>query len=200
MTTSGRSQDDEAKAESALTARAREGDQDAFADLVKLHQGLVFRIVGSMLRNRADVEDVAQDAFLRAFTAMPGFRPGAPFAPWIARIATRLCYDRLRQRGRRGEVAWDEGSLDQQGGVLAVSADRDVQRSLAARDLAERALARLPVKDRQVLVLTDALGFSPGEVAGMMGASAVAVRVRLHRARRALRRLALELLGETEKE
>jgi RNA polymerase sigma-70 factor (ECF subfamily) len=199
MTTSGRSQDDEPTAESALTDLAREGDQEAFAALVRLHQGLVFRIVGSMLRNPADVEEVAQDAFLRAFTAMPGFRPGAPFAPWIARIATRLCYDRLRQRVRRGEVAWDEASSDQQGAVLAVSAGRDVQRSLAARDLAERALARLPVKDRQVLVLADALGYSPGEVAKMMDASAVAVRVRLHRARRAIRRLALELLGETGK-
>jgi RNA polymerase sigma-70 factor (ECF subfamily) len=97
-------------------------------------------------------------------------------------------------------VAWDEASLDQQSTVLAVSAERDAQQSVAARDLAERALALLPVKDRQILVLADGLGYSPSEVAELTGASAVAVRVRLHRARRAIRRLALELVGETGKE
>ncbi len=199
-TPSGRSNEDLA-AERALIARARDGDREAFGALVARHQGLVFKIAGSMLRNRADVEDVAQEAFLRAFAAMSGFRPDAPFGPWIAQIATRACYDRLRQRGRRQEVTWDDVAPDQRHAVLALAAGRDAESGVAARDLAEQALAELSPKDRQVLVLTDALGYSPTDVAGMMGATALAVRVRLHRARKTMRRVVSNLLDATaEKE
>jgi RNA polymerase sigma-70 factor (ECF subfamily) len=170
----------------SLMARAQAGDREAFGALVLRHQGLVFRIAGSMLRERADVEDVAQEAFLRAFGAMGTFRSGARFGPWIARIVTRLCYDRLRQRGRRREVGWEDLAAEQRELVLGLAAGRSAEGSLGARDLAERALASLAPRDRQVLVLADALGFRAAEVAGMVGATALAVRIRLHRARRAM--------------
>jgi RNA polymerase sigma-70 factor (ECF subfamily) len=195
-TPSARTHEDEA-AERALIAKARDGDREAFGALVTRHQGLVFKIAGSMLRNRADVEDVAQEAFLRAFAAMSGFRSDAPFGPWIARITTRACYDRLRQRGRRQEVTLDDVAPDQRHAVLALAAGRDAEGGLAARDLAQQALAQLSPKDRQVLVLTDALGYSPSDVAGMMGATALAVRVRLHRARKSMRGVVSSLLDAT---
>ena len=89
MTRPGRWQGDGDPDDGVLVQRTLAGDRGAFAALVRRHQGLVFRIAGGFLRNRADVEEVAQEVFLRAFQALPGFRTEAPFGPWVARIATR---------------------------------------------------------------------------------------------------------------
>ena len=184
-----------------LVQRCLQGDSMAFADLVRRYERLVFRIAGGFLRDRGEVEDVAQEAFLKAYEALSGFRAGAPFGPWIAQIATRTCYDRLRARQRRGEVAWDDLSLSEQSEARSFAAGRPADDTTAARDLAERALATLPPKDRQALMLADALGHTAAEVGQMMGCTALAVRLRLHRARRAMRKAAERLLdgmGKTE--
>jgi RNA polymerase sigma-70 factor (ECF subfamily) len=184
-----------------LVQRCLQGDSMAFADLVRRYERLVFRIAGGFLRDRGEVEDVAQEAFLKAYEALAGFRAGAPFGPWIAQIATRTCYDRLRARQRRGEVAWDDLSLSEQSEARSFAAGRPADDTTAARDLAERALATLPPKDRQALMLADAMGHTAAEVGQMMGCTALAVRLRLHRARRAMRKAAERLLdgmGKTE--
>jgi len=181
-----------------LVARSRDGDGDAFATLVRRHERLVFRIVGRFLRDRGEVEEVAQETFLRAFAGLETFRPGAPFGPWVARIATRACYDRLRERARRSEVQWDDLSPGERNEALRLAAGRGPENRVAARDLAERALAGLPVKDRQVLILSDAMGLSTQEAARIMRTTGLAVRVRLHRARRAVRRTAEALLRQAE--
>lgn len=181
--------------DSELVRQAREGDREAFEVLVRRHQRLVFRIVGGFLRNPADVEEVAQEAFLRAFVGLPGFRPGAPFAPWVAQIATRASFDRLRRRRRGPEVGWEDLPPAERRAAQELAAGKGPEDRAAARDLAERALARLPPKDRQALILADGLGCTAAEAAGMMGCSALAARLRLHRARRALRRAAQALLA-----
>ena len=185
-----------------LVQRCLQGDSMAFADLVRRYERLVFRIAGGFLRDRSEVEDVAQEAFLKAYEALSGFRAGAPFGPWIAQIATRTCYDRLRARQRRGEVAWDDLSLSEQSEARSFAAGRPADDAAAARDLAERALSGLPPKDRQALILADAMGHTAAEVGQMMGCTALAVRLRLHRARRAMRQAAERLLdgiGKTER-
>lgn len=184
--------------DSALVQRTLEGDRGAFGALVRRHQRLVFRIVGGFLRDRAEVEDVAQDVFVRAFLALPGFRPGAPFGPWVAQIATRASYDRLRRRRRAREVGWEDLSPAQQRAAEELAAGTPPEDRSAARDLAERALARLAPKDRQALILAEAQGFTPAEVAQALGCSSLAARVRLHRARRAMRRVVEALLAEME--
>lgn len=173
--------------ENALVERALGGDHEAFGLLIRRHERLVFRIVGGFLRNPEDVKDVAQETFIRAFEGLRGFRPGAPFGPWIARIATRASYDRLRQRKRTSEVAWEDLSPAEQAGAQDLAAGAGAADRAAVRDLLERAMASLPPKDRMVLILSDALGFSGAEVAQAMGCSALAGRIRLHRARRAMR-------------
>lgn len=186
-----------------LVQRSLQGDSQAFAELVRRYERLVFRIAGGFLRDRGEVEDVAQDAFLKAYEALAGYRAGAPFGPWIAQITTRTCYDRLRARRRRGEVAWEDLSLSEQSEARSFAAGRPADDTTAARDLAERALATLPPKDRQALVLSDALGHTAVEVGQMMGCTALAVRLRLHRARRAMRQAAERLLdgmGSTGRE
>jgi RNA polymerase sigma-70 factor (ECF subfamily) len=177
-----------------MVQRSLEGDAEAFGVLVRRHERLVFRVAGGFLRNRAEVEDVAQEAFLKAFEALSGFRPGAPFGPWVAQIATRLCYDRLRGRRRRPEVAWDDLSCAEQSAVQAFSAGAAADDAAAARDLAERALAALAPKDRQALILVESMGYTAIEAGRMMGCTALAIRLRLHRARRAMRRVVERML------
>jgi RNA polymerase sigma-70 factor (ECF subfamily) len=178
----------------ALVERALGGDREAFGVLVLRYQRLVFRIVGGFLANRADVEEVAQEAFLRAFIGLPGFRAGSPFAPWIARIATHASYDRLRRRQRGPEVAWEELSSDEQRAAQSMAAGVDPANRAAARDVLERAMAPLRPKDRQALILADAQGLTAAEVGAALGCSPLAARIRLHRARREMRRVVEKLL------
>ncbi len=181
--------------DTVLVERTLAGDREAFGLLIRRYQRLVFRIVGGFLRNNEDVKDVAQEAFLRAFEGLQGFRPGAPFGPWIARIATRASYDRLRQRRRTSEVAWEELSPGEQAAAQDLVAAVGPADRTAVRDLLERAMASLAPKDRMVLILADALGFSGIEVARVMGCSSLAGRIRLHRARRALKKVVEALLA-----
>lgn len=180
--------------DSVLVDRALAGDRASFGRLVRRYERLLFRIVGGFLRNPADVEEVAQEAFIRAFEALPTFRPGAPFRPWLAQIATRLCYDRLRRRQRSREVAWEELPLAEQQAARDLAAGAGPQDRLAARDLAERALSCLAPKDRRAVILAHLQGFTTAEVAQTLGCSALAVRLRLHRARRTMRRAVDALL------
>ncbi len=177
-----------------LVQRSLQGDSQSFAELVRRYERLVFRIAGGFLRDRGEVEDVAQEVFLKAYGALAGFRAEAPFGPWIAQIATRTCYDHLRARQRRGEVAWEDLSPSEQTVARSCAAGRPAEDRTAARDLAERALAALAPKDRQALILSDAMGNTAAEVGQMMGCTALAVRLRLHRARRAMRQAAERLL------
>ena len=178
----------------ALVQRTLQGDQRAFETLVRRYERLVFRIAGGFLRQRQDVEDVAQEAFLKAFQALARFRSGAPFGPWIAQIATRVCYDRLRARRGR-EVGWEDLSAAEQQAARSVAGGVSSDVGVANRDLAERLLTRLSPKDRQVLVLQDVLGYTAAEAAQILGCSALAVRIRIHRARRAMEQASERLLA-----
>jgi RNA polymerase sigma-70 factor, ECF subfamily len=182
-----------------LVRRCLQGDGAAFDVLVRRYERLVFHVAGGFLRDRGEVEDVAQEAFLKAYEALSRFRTDARFGPWITQIATRLCYDRLRGRRRRQEVGWDDLSWSEQTAARGLAAGGTATEDAAAsRDLADRALATLPPKDRQALILADALGHTAAEVGQMMGCTALAVRLRLHRARRAVRRVAERLVDGME--
>ncbi len=197
MSPTGPHSDGEGLDDGTLISRAQSGDREAFAGLVRRYQRLVFRVVGGFLRNPADVEDVAQDVFLKAYAALPGFRPMAPFAPWIVQIATRATYDRLRQRGRNQsrEVGWEDLPMGEQLAASQLAAHGHTDEQAAARDLADRLLASLSPKDRMALVLADGLGYSAAEVGKALGVSALAVRLRLHRARQKARQAAGRLVG-----
>ena len=180
-----------------LVQRALQGDQGAFETLVGRYERLIFRIAGGFLRNRQDAEDVAQEAFIKAFGALSRFRSGASFGPWIAQITTRLCYDRLRARRGR-EVGWDDLSRAEQQAASAVSVGAASDVGTANRDLAERLLTRLSPKHRQVLVLREIMGYTAAESAEILGCSEMAIRIRLHRARRAMQSAAERLLDGME--
>ncbi len=178
--------------EADLVRRVQGGDQQAFEALLKIHDRRVFAIIGNFLRRRQDVEDLAQEVFLKAYLAIGQFRTGEPFAPWLNRIAVNACYDHLRARRRRQEISfadlgegevgllrsWSEGASPAGGAGLEAFA--------VAGDLADRILATLSPKDRLVIMLREVQGFEIAEIATALGCSRPAAKVRLFRARRAM--------------
>ena len=161
--------------ELALVAACRDGDQAAFAELVRRHQTRVFRLAGRFFRRHEDVEDVAQDTFITAWRGLSTYAARAPFEHWITRVCLRLCYARLRANRRREVPVGSPDTLVQ---------PRDVA---AAIDV-ERLLTRLNPADRFVLLLLDGEGWSVKEIAERMGWTATNVKVRAFRARLKLRR------------
>jgi len=162
--------------EAALVAASRDGDQAAFAELVRRHQTRVFRLAGRFFRRREDVEDVAQDTFITAWRRLSTYAARAPFEHWITRVCLRLCYARLAaDRRREAPVGSPDTVLQPKDGAAAI-------------DLA-RLLARLSPADRFVLLLLDGEGWTVKEIAERMGWTATNVKVRAFRARRRLRRV-----------
>jgi len=136
---------------------------------------LAYRLVG----DPHDAEDVAQDAYLRMFRALEGFREEARFETWMYRIVTNSAMNLLKRRGRFGVVVTDD-VLD---GPVP---DRPVER-LEDRDELARAMQTLPPAARTVIWLKDVYGLSCKEIGDELGIEEGAVKVRLHRARRRLK-------------
>lgn len=178
--------------EARLIQQAQQGDQRAFEALLKLHDRRVFAIIGSHIRRRQDVEDLAQEVFLKAYLAIGRFRAGAPFAPWLNRIAVNTCYDHLRATRRRREIVLSDLAeresefLDRCTEKGFRSPGDETSDRIAARDLAERILATLSPKDRLAITLREVQGFEIAEIATALGCSRPAAKVRLFRARRAM--------------
>ncbi len=183
------------RTEARLIQQAQEGDQRAFEALLRLHDRRVFALIGSFIRRRQDVEDLAQDVFLKAYLALGRFRPGAPFAPWLKRIAVNTCYDHLRKIRRRPEVALDDLAGNEKAYLSAGGESGD---RVAARDLAERILATLPPKDRLAITLREVQGLEIAEIARALGCTRPAAKVRLFRARRAMQATLQRMIRQEE--
>jgi DNA-directed RNA polymerase specialized sigma24 family protein len=102
------------RTESDLVEAARRGDTAAFAHLVRDHEEIAFRTAYVIVRNAADAEDAAQDAFVKAWRALPRFRRGAPVRPWLLRIVANEARNRRRGEGRRAALALVERLPDEQ--------------------------------------------------------------------------------------
>ncbi|HEX3531857.1 MAG TPA: sigma-70 family RNA polymerase sigma factor [Thermoanaerobaculia bacterium] len=166
---------DVADSEAGLIRASLNGDQDAFAALVRKHQSRVFQLAGRFFRRPEEVEEVAQETFLRAWMKLDTYRADAPFEHWLTRLCLRCAYDRLRQR--KG----DPGALEAD--VESPAPDPDARMEVA------KLLAHLSPPDRFVLLLLDGEGWSVAEIAERLGWTRVNVKVRAHRARKRLRRL-----------
>jgi len=168
--------------ERELLARARSGDGEAFGELVRRHQETVYtlalRLVGPDL-----AADVAQEAFLRAWRALPRFRGEAAFSTWLHRITVNTAWT-LRRRDRRHLTQPLEGDFED----TAPLPERAGELAEARAGLL-RAIAALNPGQRAVLVLRDLYGWSGAEVARELAITETTVKVRLHRARARLRSL-----------
>jgi RNA polymerase sigma-70 factor (ECF subfamily) len=175
-----------------LARRVQTGEREAFAELARRYLRPIHAVVGSFLSESADVEDAAQETFLRALQAIPGFDPERPFAPWLYQIARNVARNRLDHRRRwRTKAAGDD--------LAAGSPDpgTTLERS-EIRSMVDRALARMPDKRRTAFRLFDIEGYSSAETARLMGVSEGTVRSHVHHARRTLRGELEPLLGGDE--
>ena len=188
-------EDRPAFADGELVARILRGDQRAFEVLVQRYSPLVLRVVRGVLARSADVEDIAQEVFLRAYRSLGQIEAGSRLAPWLVRIAVNLCYDHLRRLRRRGERSFSELGPQEARVVDTLLHDEAALHAvdrLFLREVAEKLVGQLAPQDRAVLLLKEREGMNTREVARVLGCSETAVRLRLFRARRALRKL----LGE----
>lgn len=164
----------------ALVERSQAGDIAAFEALVRRHQGRAYGIAFQILRNREDAEEVAQEAFVRVYQSLSGFRREAQFSTWLYRIVVNLSTDRVRKRSRTGTEV--EVPLDLAGGEdPAKGAD---QRRL--REAIQAAVETLSEEHRLVILLREIEGLSYEEIAAACGCPVGTVMSRLFQARRKL--------------
>jgi len=171
--------------EVALVQRARAGDRAAFDELVRRHADGLYAVVVRLCASGQEAEEVTQEAFLRAWRGLPGFRGGSQFFTWLYRIGVNEA--RRRSEPRRGErvVSLDEHrGRDVPDGSMRPD-DRAEQADLRCE--IDRAIGALPVDHRAALVLRDIEGLSTAQAAAVLGLREAAVKSRLHRARAALR-------------
>ena len=161
--------------EARLIAACRDGDPDAFAELVRLHERRVFKLAGRFFRQSHEVEEAAQETFVTVWTKLHTYRADAPFEHWLTRVCLNCCYARLRKMRPTEEIREDR--LETRVG------DPD------ARLEVEGLLGTLPAKDRFLLLLLYGEGWSVADIAERLGWSKANVKVRAHRARKKLRRL-----------
>ncbi|MCD0486157.1 RNA polymerase sigma factor [Streptacidiphilus sp. ASG 303] len=165
-----------------LAVRAAEGDDDAFAELVRRHSGTMLALAHRMLGSRPDAEDAVQDAFVSAWRRLPEFRHDSAFGTWMYRIVTNRCLNALRSRPPAVRLE-DVPEPPASGGLGAPARTAEADAAMAA--LAE-ALQRLSPEQRACWVLRELHGLPYEEIAHVTDTSEQAVRGRLFRARRAL--------------
>ena len=170
-----------------LVRLSQNGTEAAFEELVRRHQQRVFALVGGILRHPEDVEDVAQQVFLKAFLGIRRFDQRAAFSTWLYKIAVNECWDYLRKKKVRPlvyEADLSEEQVSRLDGIASAERPPEGPSSRAeARELLERMLSSLPDQDRQLLVLKEMEGFSVQELAEILDLNVNTVKVRLFRAR-----------------
>lgn len=174
--------------ERLLVRAAQKGDKAAFETLVQRHQHRVFAVARGILKRQEDVEDIAQQVFVKAYFSLKRFDQRAAFSTWLYKITVNECWDLLRKRKARPLVYESDFSEEQSRQYAAP--DREVARRpdtsdrMAMRERLESMLSQLEKRDRAMLVLKEVEGFSVEEIAESMGLNANTVKVRLFRARR----------------
>jgi len=170
-----------------LVDAARKGDPAALDELVRVTYTGTYTLAFRLTGNEDDARDVVQEAYLRAYRGLRRFRGDAQFTTWLYRITANCSANLLAKRARNRTE-----SLPEEETIVDSRADHDPEQRMAAEDERARvagALAVLPWRLRQVVVLRDIYDLPHGTIAKELGISEAAAKVRLHRARRRLREL-----------
>jgi RNA polymerase sigma-70 factor (ECF subfamily) len=171
-----------------LVRLAQAGDKEAFEELVRRHQHRVFAVAGGILRRREDVEDIAQQVFVKAYFSLKRFDQRAAFSTWLYKITVNECWDLLRKKKVRPLLYESDLSEEQAQQFSAsermASGTQDVSEKLEAQQQVERLLQGLDQRDRMMLILKEVEGFAIEEIAEILDLNANTVKVRLFRARR----------------
>jgi RNA polymerase sigma-70 factor (ECF subfamily) len=180
--------------ETALIAQLRSGDEAAFEQVVRQYGGRLLAVARRIVGSEEDARDVVQDAFMNAFRSLDRFEGNAKLSTWLHRIAVNAALMRLRTRKRKPEQSietllpafLDDGHHEERFQSWEEPVDKALERA-ENRELVRRQIDALPDSYRTVLVLRDIEGLDTEETANMLGLSVNATKIRLHRARQALR-------------
>ncbi len=174
------------------------GDETAFACLFERYRKLVVHLVSRFFNRREEIEDLSQQVFTKIYFSMKNFRGGRDksFSSWLARLTINSCYDELRRRQVRAENLFSDFSDEERAHFEQITAEnsKDTEKSLVAKDLAEKILSHLDAKERLALTLLHGEEFSVAEVAKIVGWSESNVKTRLFRCRNNLRNIFSHLL------
>ena len=179
-----------------LVVRAQSGDSGAFDTLVTRHRGRIFAMIRQMTKNEADAWDLSQEAFIKAWKALPRFEVKAQFSTWLYRIAHNTVYDWHRRKrpeagGELNDEIFGEGQIDPSSKTTP-SKDLRPDEALKSDELRlkiEDALEKLSPEHRQVVVLKDVHGLAYKEISEVMNCTMGTVMSRLHYARQKLQTL-----------
>jgi len=177
-----------------VVRRIIDGDVNSFEYLLNKYQDHVLRIVKKHIPYN-EVEETAQDVFVRAYQALPSFKEEGSFKQWLSAIAVRTCYDFWRKQYRSRELPmsdFSERHRDWLEKVLSNQSDRSFHEKSQAKEAGELldwGLSKLSAKDRMILELVYLEGLSVKEAAGLLGLSVSNVKVRSFRSRKKLEKL-----------
>lgn len=186
-----------------MVGQAREGDDSAFEEIVRRHSGRVFKVVSRFFRGQGQVEDMAQEVFLKTYTQLASYEGRGSFEGWITKIATNTCLNELRTKKRHPESLISDLTMDESHWLDQLSSQHTIggspERRLIVADLSEKLLSQLSADDRFLLTMLDGEEFSVKEVAEMTGWSQTNVKVKAFRARNRMKKLLEDLLSSNKR-
>ena len=167
------------------------GDQDAFAEIVEIYSNSIYQLGYRMLGNRHEAEDIAQEAFIRAYVNIKSFNQDLKFSTWLFRIATNLCIDRIRKKKPDyyldAEVSGTDGlTMYSQLASNSPIPEQELE-SLELQESVQKEILKLPEKYRSVIVLKYIEELSLNEISEILDLPLGTVKTRIHRGREALR-------------
>jgi RNA polymerase sigma-70 factor (ECF subfamily) len=189
------------KPDGELISEVLAGQTDSFSELAGRHRQRVERLCRRFFSDEEMARDIAQESFIRAFTALASYRAEMPFGGWLRAIVVNLCYDELRRRRRRPEELVGDFSAPEVQWMQLVNGATpeqlvgEAEERRESYDLAHRLLDTLKPEDRMVMVLKESEELSVSEIAETLGWSEAKVKIRAFRARQALRKQAERMLA-----
>jgi RNA polymerase sigma-70 factor, ECF subfamily len=197
------SQVNEREVDRLLVARCQQGDKRAFELLVSKYQRKINRLVSRLVRDAAEIEDVTQEAFIKAYRALPQFRGESAFYTWLYRIAINTAKNYLASQGRRAPTTTDNDAeeaetFDDADQLRDINTPESLLMSKQVGDTVSRAMDALPEELRTAIQLREIEGMSYEDIAVAMGCPIGTVRSRIFRARESIAAELRPLLGTSK--
>jgi RNA polymerase sigma-70 factor (ECF subfamily) len=178
--------------DAVLIALSKQGDRDAFNQLVDRYSTQIYNFALRMTNNAEDAQDIYQEAFIHAFRGIGRFRSDSAFSTWLYRIVRNVYLDEQKRRRSRPYVSLEETIETEDGSIAREVEDdapspEDIVQTNERRRAVQRAITQLPERQREILVLYDIQGCTYEEIARILEINVGTVKSRLNRARRGLR-------------
>jgi RNA polymerase sigma-70 factor (ECF subfamily) len=186
------------RTEAELITAVLRGDAECFGPLVQKYSPRVFATARRYARRESEVEDIAQEVWMKAFQKLASFRGEAPFEHWLMRLTVRTCYDFLRSHQRKRELSFSDLSDSESDWLerFVGQSEQGTEHADAARQLIERILSQLTPAARLIITLLEIEERSVKEIAHLTGWSIPLVKVRAFRARAEMRKVLARLKKE----